>query len=244
MIYLAKLFLGCLLIVAIESSACELKFGVRQFPPFVVKNEKHQWQGKDIELFTLLSKALNCRAVFIETPFGEALRWIKHGRIDVISQLSITTQRKEYLNFVGPIRQQSISLLTSSNVIENISELEQILALPYTFGHREGIFIGDEFEQLFRENSLLSNKFVNIHSTTNIVDLIQKGRISGYFEDDIYNQYIIEKFSSDLDLKIHPIKLHIGDVHLGVSKKSIPTSFYLKIAEEFNKLKQANKVRY
>jgi len=209
-----------IVLFAYQTFACQFKAGVREFPPYTYQMN-NQWQGFDIQVLTQLVLSVNCQITFVEAPFGEALKMLRSGDIDLLMHLSISGDRAKDINFVGPVRTQYISLLTSKNVSSSISNIEDIIELPYTFGHRQGIFIGNEFEKKRRNISSFANKFVEVRQVSNLIRLVQRHRIDGFFEDHHYNEYLLANDQAANIMIAQPLKFSIGDVYLGVSKKSV-----------------------
>lgn len=199
---------------------------MREFPPYSY-HVNNQWQGFDIQVLTQLVLSVNCQIAFVEAPFGEALKMLRSGNIDLLMHLSMSGDRGKDINFVGPIRTQYISLLTSQNVTEPITHIRDIAQLPYTFGHRQGIFIGNEFDENRRNISSFANKFVEVRQASNLIRLIQRHRIDGFFEDHHYNEYLLANDQAANIMIAQPLKFSIGDVYLGVSKKSV-SQFHTK----------------
>lgn len=218
------------MLFAYQTFACQFKAGVREFPPYTYQMN-NQWQGFDIQVLTQLVLSLNCQITFVETPFGEALKMLRTGDIDLLMHLSISGDRAKDINFVGPIRTQYISLLTSKNVPSSISNIEDIIELPYTFGHRQGIFIGNEFEKKRQNISSFASKFVEVNQASNLIRLIQRRRIDGFFEDHHYNEYLLANDPAANIMIAQPLKFSIGDVYLGVSKKSV-SAFHTRVLHE------------
>jgi polar amino acid transport system substrate-binding protein len=205
---------------AFQTFACQLKAGVREFPPYSYQIN-NQWQGFDIQVLTQLVLSVNCQISFVEAPFGEALKMLRSGNIDLLMHLSISGDRGKDINFVGPIRTQNISLLTSKKVSSPISNIEEIIELPYTFGHRQGIFIGNEFDEKRQNISSFASKFVEVNQASNLIRLVQRHRIDGFFEDHHYNEYLLANDPAANIMIVQPLKFSIGEVYLGVSKKSV-----------------------
>lgn len=215
---------------AYQTFACQFKAGVREFPPYSYQ-VNNQWQGFDIQVLTQLVLSVNCQITFVEAPFGEALKMLRSGNIDLLMHLSMSGDRGKDINFLGPIRTQYISLLTSNKVSSPIANIKDIIELPYTFGHRQGIFIGNEFDENRRNISSFANKFVEVNQASNLIRLIQRNRIDGFFEDHHYNEYLLANDQAANIMIAQPLKFSIGDVYLGVSKKSV-SPFHTKALQK------------
>ena len=206
---------------AFKVSACEIKVGIRDMPPYSYQNSFSQWVGSDIDLFTKLSNKLDCKVEFIKITFDEGLKLLKDGKIDAMSQLSKLPDRDSSIYFIGPVRDEKFTLMTHERVNEQITELKAISQLPYLFAKRKGTYLGNEFEALYQQDREFANKFIEIDNYQPRIDLVLKGRVVGFFEETNFKnfqQVNLKKFQS---LKQHPLEVATGDVYLGFSKKTL-----------------------
>ncbi|MCJ8321514.1 MAG: transporter substrate-binding domain-containing protein [Colwellia sp.] len=230
-----KLFLFILIISLVSSFyavACELKVGFQEFPPYFYKDDSGKLQGIDVDLFKSLALVIHCDVHFMSVAFDEGLKLLKDGKIDAMSQLSMLWQRKLTINFVGPIRNEKISLITIKDVSEEISELKDISHLPYIFAKGKSTYLGDEFNKLYQSEPLFSDKFVEVDSSQPLIDLVFKGRVTGVFEESNFNAFQVKNVKQYQNLKKHPLTLNTGDVYLGFSKKTISQS-QLKLLNQY-----------
>ena len=137
---------------AFKVSACEMKVGIRDMPPYSYQNSSSQWIGSDIDLFNELSNKLGCKVEYIKITFDEGLKLLKDGKIDAMSQLSKLPERDGSIYFIGPIRSEKFTLMTHESVNEQITELTAISQLPYVFANRKCTYLGNEFEALYQQD--------------------------------------------------------------------------------------------
>lgn len=228
----------CILILFIHSvSACELKVGVREYPPYSHKDNEGTWSGIDIDIFNYLMAEIKCDKEYIEVSFGEGVQLLKDGKLDGLSQMSITQDRLKAIEFIGPIRSETLSLITSNEVIETITTFMDITRLPHLFGKRKGTYIGEEFNELVRKNQVFASKFIEMDNANPRIDLVIKGRVVGFFDEQRFNKYMLDNSHKYINMKVQPLKINNGLVHLGFSKKSISKHQLNKLKKSFENLK-------
>ncbi len=73
------------------------------YPPMEFRDDKNNLVGFDIDLGNELAKKLGVKSEVTTTDFNGILLALKSGKFDIIlSALSITDQRKQEIDFVGP----------------------------------------------------------------------------------------------------------------------------------------------
>jgi len=77
-----------------------LNVGVFVFPPMVMKNDRGEFYGFDIDMWEAISKELNLKYRYREIPLAAIFSDIESGKADVgISGLSITSDREGQVDF-------------------------------------------------------------------------------------------------------------------------------------------------
>ena len=232
-----KIYL-CLLFVAFVATSfkvvsCEIKFGVGENPPYAYKTKQGLWKGSDIDKIKKMVTSVNCNLTYVEGSFSERLLMLNKGLIDVMPNISKLEERNSYVFYIGPLRAEKLSLVTTSEISERISSLEDISNLNYFFGKPAKAYLGKKFHQLYSTDSNFSKKFIDIYSTEDIYNLLDRGRIVGFFEESNSLGYHLESSNFYLNLKRHPVELDTGDIYFGVSKKSMKTDFLMKLKQSF-----------
>lgn len=173
-------------------SACEFKIGVREYAPYSHKDNEGTWSGIDIDIFNYLMAEIKCDKEYIEVSFGQGVQLLKDGKLDGLSQMSITQDRLKAIEFIGPIRSETLSLITSNEVIETITTFMDITRLTHLFGKRKGTYIGEEFNELVRKNQFFASKFIEMDNANPRIDLVIKGRVVGFFDEQRFNKYMLD----------------------------------------------------
>ena len=80
--------------------------------PFCMVNENGQWEGIDVEICTQLGEKLGLTVEYVSIPFDQAFQAVADDDADIIvSNVSITEDRRELVDFSDPYASSGISLL-------------------------------------------------------------------------------------------------------------------------------------
>ena len=96
-------------------------------PPFNMTTTKGQIIGMEADLANALADSMGVRAEFDKKPFGELLKALEKGEVDlVLSQVTMTTARNTRVAFVGPYFISGKAILTRSKTLGEADEVEDI----------------------------------------------------------------------------------------------------------------------
>ena len=96
-------------------------------PPFNVTNRDGVIIGMDVDLATLLARAMNVELEIVQMPFGDLLPALGKGDIDlVMSGMTSTLQRNMQAAFVGPYFISGKAILTKSATIAAVQQSEEL----------------------------------------------------------------------------------------------------------------------
>ncbi|WP_163833839.1 substrate-binding periplasmic protein [Spartinivicinus ruber] len=168
--------------IALQSFAnCQLKVRVADFPPQYYQNEMGQWQGMSIELTEVLFNEVSCTPVYIKSPWKRSFILLKSGKLDMMTNLSITEDRKAFLHFIGPQRDETIVLVVHKDSHYHINSHADLAKLPHKVGFEIGAYYGEIFDNLFKQDQAFASRFETVpHSEQNIHKL-QLKRIAGFW---------------------------------------------------------------
>ena len=77
-----------------------LTVDISVFPPMIMKNDKGEFYGFDIDLWEAIAKELNLRYRYREVPLADIFSELQSGKADVgFSGISITSDREEQVDF-------------------------------------------------------------------------------------------------------------------------------------------------
>lgn len=213
--------------------------GVRDSPPYSYLNDNGKWTGIDIELFQEITKETGCQINVSQVTFSDGLMLLDNGKIDIMPQMSIRPERLAKYHFLGPIREEYLVLISTNAVIENISQLKTIGELPYLFGKRKTSYIGDEAIRLMKTDSKFATKFIEINSKLPRIELVNKGRIVGFLIEHLNFVFRRDRNPDYKKMKVHPLLFSIGDVYLGLSKKSVSIEQFVNLQRAVDEIKSS-----
>ncbi|KGJ96407.1 substrate-binding periplasmic protein [Colwellia psychrerythraea] len=225
-------FISIFFVLCSNALCCEIRFGVSESLPFTFKTDNGVWSGNDVEKFKFMAKVVGCEVLFVEGSFSERLRMLKLGMIDAMSNISKLSKRNSFLSYIGPLRIEKLSLVTTKKIPGLITSLTSISQWDYHYGKPANAYLGELFSQMYISDKNFSSKFIDIHSHNDISELIRKGRIVGFFEETNSLNHHLTSSPKYAHLKKHPLEVITGDIYFGISKKSMQP-------ELINKLKQA-----
>ena len=93
----------------------ELRVGLKQAPPFVIKGDDGQWSGLAVELWRRTAARTQTAYVLVEQPSpGAVIDAVSAGRIDVgIGALSVTPGRERSIDFTLPYFNAGLGIATA-----------------------------------------------------------------------------------------------------------------------------------
>jgi len=138
---------------------CQLRVRVTDYKPQYYQNEQGKWRGMAVELAEVLLKEAKCKPVYEISPWKRSLLLLKEGNLDMMMNLSITDERKKYLNFIGPQRDETILIAVRKEFNFEINSLEDIKKLPGRIGIQIGSSFGKAFDSKYKSDPDFAKKF-------------------------------------------------------------------------------------
>ena len=209
-------------------NACELNMRVSNFAPLSYQTADKTWAGLDVELAAALAEQIGCELRFTDIPWKRALLSLLQGEVDLMANLSKTTERSSYLYFVGPERDETIVIAVPSAFNATISRLDDIKHIDGRIGIQSGSFYGREFESKFRDDVMFAAKFDALSDDAGNLKKLHRKRIVGFFADYYQISDKIRHSPEHKQLKIHPFIVNSDQVYFGFSKKSVEVSIVQK----------------
>ena len=229
-----SVFVFCLCFVPLDVIAeCELRVRVADYPPQYYI-EDGQWKGMGIELVEVLLNEAGCKPVYQIQPWKRAIKSLEVGMLDIVMNLSVTDERKEFMHFIGPQRDESMILAVADNFDFKITSLEDIKKLPGEIGIQRGGFYGDTFKTKYESDITFKQKFYEVTNANQLIKMFQKKRLVGLIID---RYEFFQKVKTDKNfkgLKAHPFFINQDFIYFGLSKKTVS-------ADTFERLQQAYK---
>ena len=224
-----------------RAEECVLKSRVSDFPPQYYKSEFGEWHGMGVELAKALLEGTGCRLEFVEGPWFRSLLEMKNGSLDIMMNLSITEERKSFMHFIGPMRDETILLATDSESDVNFHDMEDFMQFEKPVGILKGAFYGESFQDKFDSDDAFKDKFSLIAKNELMLQMLNKGRLSGLLEDKYSLIWLKRNQASPSNLKIHPHPVNKGWVYFGLSKKSVNGKLLIQLNNSYREAKQQGK---
>lgn len=223
------------------SEACELKIRIMHYPPIAIKQLDNTWQGMDKDYSQLLLKHIKCSANYIEMPFSRGLRMLELGQIDMMLNMTKTAQREVLYYFIGPYRQETLSLITHKS-IPDIKNWQQLINISGFIAIQRGVYYGKQFNNLLEKNKKFAEKLIYVAENQARIGLVIKERAIGFFEETSYLNYQIKNNPQFTDMKVHNIRIQTSPVYMAISKKTFDLHQAQKLQKSLEFLKSQNEL--
>jgi polar amino acid transport system substrate-binding protein len=107
-----------LLFAAVQAQACQLRFAMEQWPPYLYRQPGAATpSGLDWDLAQAIFKEAGCKLlVQPELPMARRLHLFEHGELDLMMSASDTPERRTYARFTIAYRHETVGLFTRSNL--------------------------------------------------------------------------------------------------------------------------------
>lgn len=115
------------------------------YPPYNFLNEKNEVDGFDADIAKEIAKKLGVKAEFVPTEWSGMIAGLEKSKFDiVISQMTITDERKKAMDFSEPYIKNAVNIIVSSENT-SISKLEDFK------GKKIGVGLGTNDETYLRD---------------------------------------------------------------------------------------------
>ncbi|MEW5721985.1 MAG: transporter substrate-binding domain-containing protein [Thermodesulfobacteriota bacterium] len=218
-----------------------IRVRVTHFPPQYFQDQAGEWTGLDVELARALVVEAGYTPRFISRPWSRALKEMESGELHLMMNLSQTTERSVYLDWIGPERTGELALIVRKGdenlPVHGIDDLPRVAAARgKKFGVQADIYYSDEFMEKLKDPAFAAH-FETVSKADNNLMMTVSGRILGFFEDRDSLSYRIAHDPQYRDLAVHPFVISSEDVYFGVSKK-VPPGVLPRLREAFKRLEK------
>jgi len=150
----------------------------------------------------------------------------------MISNTTVTADRKLFANFTIPYRKEMTVLYVKQEQLERCqnNSFLQLVDDGFRFGLARGNIYGKEILEL-QSKPKYDNKVVYLRTNRDGLSALRSNEIDGYFDDPAVYAYDSKKEISVSVIKPCKIAIYAENVSLMFSKKTIPTG----IVERFNR---------
>lgn len=236
------LFALAILLVAVvlpvSGDECVLKSRVSDFPPQYYKSEFGEWHGMGVELTRVLVDESGCQVKFVEGPWFRSLLEMRSGDLDIMMNLSITEERKEFMHFIGPMRDETILLATKGESNFEYQKLDDFLKLKKPVGILKGAYYGQAFQERFDADPVFKSQFSQIAKNELMMQMLNRGRLSGLLEDKYSLIWMKRNLKPSAEFQFHSVPVNQDWVYFGLSKKSVSNKLLARLRDAYQRAKQ------
>jgi len=237
----ALLIIMMVLLIANTGFSSEIKVRVSEgntYPPFFMQDEKGKWSGLSIELVEALLKEAGYTPDYKPLPFARALSYMKEGTIDMMLNMTMTEERKAFMNFIGPQLDEAVVLVVRKDSDFKITSLNDLKKLPKSIGIERGRVYGKAFEEKKAADEAFSSKLKTVTEVDSNEKLLEAGRISAFPGYGYNSFYQIKTNPLYKNFKTHPFIISQDWVYFGFSKKSVSPEQLQKFQQAYDSVKK------
>nr|AOO54684.1 ABC transporter substrate-binding protein [uncultured bacterium] len=238
------LFLVILLIFLVLSgtaAACELRIRVPEdnsYAPFYILDNSGTWRGLSIELTEALLSETGCAPVYVPLPFSRGIQSLKTGDIDLMPNMSITEERREFFSFIGPQLDETVLLVTRGDTPLSVASLDDFKKLPMPIGIDRDKVYGDESERKRRSDPDFSSRLEVADNVDFNAKKLALGRLSGFLGFGYNPMHQIRTNPLYRNFTIHPFTVNQDWVYFGLSKKSASPELLARLQAAYERAKR------
>lgn len=191
-----------------------IRFRVREAAPAYFKDKNGTWTGFVVEQAKAIAKGAGLKILYIDMPWKRALFSLEEGSLDLLGNMSITDERKQFTNFIGPHRFEQMRIIVSENSNYQIQNHEDLRKIPGKLSLIRGLWYGEEMKILVQEPTFM-DKIHWVSGSKLATQEIERLRI-GRVKAIIYPDFFVKNMDG---IKYHPFIISSNPVYFGVSKK-------------------------
>lgn len=234
------LFFYVLVFLSLSSPAiadCKIRVRVSDFKPQYYQDDKGKWRGLAVEYAEALLKEANCLPVFHKAPWKRALRYMRSGQLDLMLNLSITDERKQYMHFIGPQRDETMVFVVRKDADFMVSSLDDLKKLPGRIGIEAGNYFGKTFDDKIITDRAFRDKFAEVHDTALNIQKLEHERIVGFFSEKYNAVYKMSTDPTYKNFKINPFIVNQDQVYFGVSRRAVTPELLVTLKNAYERAK-------
>lgn len=230
-----------ILVLSGTAAACELRIRVPEdnsYAPFFIRDNSETWRGLSIELTEALLTETHCTPVYVPLPFSRGLQSLKTGEIDLMPNMSITEERREFISFIGPQLDETVLLVTRVDIPLSVASLDDIKRLPGPIGIDRDKVYGSEFERKRRSDPDFNSRLEEADNVDLNAKKLALGRLSGFLGFGYNVMHQIRTNPLYRDFSIHPFTVNQDWVYFGLSKKSVSPELLARLQAAYEGAKR------
>jgi len=238
---------SCFLVIALlmfaeaHAQDCSLSMRVTHAPPRFYE-QNGTWKGMQVELTTALLDEAGCKTIFRTSSWSRALLELKSGKLDIMGEMSITPERKKFLNFIGPQADETMVFVVRADTNYQINSLDDFKKIPGKFSLARDSWYGKKIDEKIKSDPEFANKIEYVKTDHIQLERILLGRIFGCVTMRYPAAYRLKTDPAFIGkLKIHSFIINKSWNYWGISKKSVDAKLLARIQAAYDRLKSKGK---
>jgi polar amino acid transport system substrate-binding protein len=148
------------------------------YPPFSMTNDQNEVVGFDVDIAKEIAERLGVEAEIITTAWDGIIAGLVTGRYDtIIASMSITPERQEVVDFVGPYYSAGRTIFVSeASDLQSVDDLD---------GRTLGVTLGETHEEWARDQADRNWTLRTYRGLNELVLETRNGRIDGFVADSV-----------------------------------------------------------
>lgn len=218
---------GCALTMRVTDSA----------PRFYQQNGV--WKGLQVELASLLMEVAQCELKLKKLHWNRALFMLEKGQLDFMAEMSITEERKAYLNFIGPESDETMVIIVRKDSQYEINSLDDIKSIAGFLGLGQNTWYGEAMDHKIKNDPEFASKIAYEASGSKIQgERVIRGYIFGYVDNRYPWAYRIKHDPLYQNkLKIHDFIVNQSFNYWGFSKQTVDQAMLRRLQAAYDHIK-------
>lgn len=148
-------------------------------PPLTVKSKSGELIGMDMDMATMMSRAMGVKSKKVQMPFKDLLPALKAGKIDmIISGMTMVPKRNMGVIFVGPYHISGKGVLTKQINVQLMQDPNNINKSSFKLAALEG-----STSQMIAEKVLPNAKLIPTKTLDEAVEMLIKDQADAIIAD-------------------------------------------------------------
>ncbi|OZB92949.1 transporter substrate-binding domain-containing protein [Paenibacillus sp. XY044] len=182
------------------------------YAPYNFLNDKKEVDGYDADIAKAISKKLGVEAEFITGEFSGLIEGLQQGKYDVlISQVTITDDRKKTMDFSEPYIKNSVNVVVKS-------DNDTIKSLDDFKGKKIGVGLGTNDEKYLRDEAMPKVGKFEIATYNDVISSLMDLN-TGRIDATINNMFALKPLIDQNHLKVKAVGDSIKDDYAGVAMR-------------------------
>lgn len=179
------------------------------YPPFSLINDKNEVVGFDVSIGSEIARRLGVEPKIVTTAWDGILAGLIAGKYDtIVGSMSITPQRLEVVDFVGPYYTAGRAVfIPKSSAARTLDDLK---------GKTIGVTLGETHEKWAREQADMGWTLRTYKGLPELLLELQNGRLDAIIIDSIPGQVAIRKSDAPI-VQMDLPDLEGGNVGVGIA---------------------------